>query len=181
MITKRRVTHDELAEAATEMIKLEKEPETVPTLQESAARLRAAFAVSVDRMAREDDALEVTKEVVKDLNASKREVTMKLLGLENKWGGQWEVDHCNNRKSPIADRINDECKALIDTWVNEAIKEVLTDELKGKFKDKYKATLRADINTRVNDRYRCYETANSIADQLLNEASKELRKELGIN
>lgn len=172
MATKRLTTED-----VVQIANLAKEPEI--DLKAAAHKLRSAVAVAASRMADETDAMEVTREVIKDLNSSKREVAVKLLGLNNSWG-KWEVDHCNGRKSPIGDYLDIECKELIAEWVREAVKEVLTAEYKDKFKTQIKGALKKEVAERVSRNSNMWEHGERIAQNMLSEVADELRVELGI-
>lgn len=40
-----------------------------------------------------------------------------LLGLSNRFGDKWEVDHCNGRRSVIIDIVERKCKESIEELV----------------------------------------------------------------
>lgn len=58
--------------------------------------------------------------VIKRLNAASSEITMKLLGFNTKYGGDWEIDHCNGRSgnSLAGDRLMRNQKAAIEEWLS---------------------------------------------------------------
>lgn len=118
---------------ATKTPRAKPEPKPVPTITEIAEQLHENFLRAAANTANEADSMAVVQEVVKDLNASKRAVTLKMLGLDNRWGGEWEVDHCNGRQSPITKYMDAECQEILAQWVRDAIKEVVTDKLKAEF------------------------------------------------
>ena len=152
-----------------------------PTMKEVADRLRSQFIHVAGTVANEVDMESVTQEVIKDLNASKREVTLKLLGLDNRWG-KWEVDHGNSRKSPVGDIISDECRAMVTQWVNDTIKEVLTDEMKAKTKAHIKKAFIAEINDRHSYEHRrlVSSEASDIVTRMVADIKRECEVELGI-
>lgn len=152
------------------------------TVQEIAAKFKDMFVeVSTERADRAD-AEEVVGEIIRDLEAQKREVTMKLLGLDNRWG-KWEVDRSNGRPSPITDYLAAEGKDLVKSWVNEAVKEVLTADAKDKFMKQCRAALIKDLKD-ITSSYQVREYADSVVKdlrmKLMKEAAAELRKELGL-
>lgn len=152
------------------------------TVQEIAAKFKDMFAeVSTERADRAD-AEAVVGEIIRDLEAQKREVTMKLLGLDNRWG-KWEVDHCNGRTSPVTEYLASEGRDLIKAWVNEAVKEVMTADAKDKFMKQCRAALIEDLKD-ITSSYKVREYAESIVKdlrmQLMKQAAKELRAELGL-
>lgn len=158
---------------------MEEKPQ--PTMQEVAAKLRDKFIEAAGQTANDVDMKAVTLEVVRDLNASKREVTLKLLGLDNRWG-KWEVDHCNGRKSPVGELIDAECTAMIQQWTNEVIKEVLTDEMRLKTKAAIKKAFLGEISDRYNYKTREMVTrsAESLVATLVKDVKHEFEVELGI-
>jgi hypothetical protein len=152
-----------------------------PTMQEIAVKLRDRFVEVAGSVANDVNMEAVTHEVIKDLNASKREVTLKMLGLDNRWG-KWEVDHCNSRKSPVQSLIDDTCMEMVTTWVNDTIKEVLTDEMKKKIKANIKAAFLSEIGDRhsYHARKMISEHAENIVTQMITDIKREIEVELGI-
>ena len=157
----------------------EKKPQ--PTMQDIAAQLRDKFIEAAGKTANDVDMSAVTMEVVRDLNASKREVTLKLLGLDNRWG-KWEVDHCNGRKSPVGELIDDACTELITQWVNDTIEEVLTTEMRLKTKKHIKDAFLKEIADRNSYKTRelISNYANSFVATIVKEVKDEFEIELGI-
>ncbi len=70
------------------------------------------------------------KKIISDLNAQRDQVIWKILGLENRFG-EWYVDHCNGRNSPITQYLTENIQPLIDAWMREALVEVLKDKEAG--------------------------------------------------
>lgn len=152
------------------------------TVQEIAAKFKDMFVeVSTERADRAD-AEEVVGEIIRDLEAQKREVTMKLLGLDNRWG-KWEVTRSNGLPSPITDYLATEGRDLVKSWVNEAVKEVLTADAKDKFMKQCRAALIKDLKD-ITSSYQVREYADSVVKdlrmKLMKQAAAELRKELGL-
>jgi hypothetical protein len=152
------------------------------TVSEIADRLKDAFVVVATERADRTEAEAVVSEIISDLEAQKREVTMKLLGLDNRWG-KWEVDHTNNRQSPLTDYLASEGKEKVRMWVRQAVDEVFTADAKDKFmKECKKALLNElkDITGSYKAREYVGELVGGIRRALVEQAAKELRAELGI-
>ena len=151
------------------------------TVKEIADKLKDAFTVVATERADRTEAEAVVGEIIRDLEAQKREVTMKLLGLDNRWG-TWEVDHCNNRSSPITDYLASEGRDLLKAWVNEAVKELFTTAYKDKFMKDCRAALLRDLKDISGYKMREYTeiTVSGIRMALMEDAAKELRAELGL-
>lgn len=152
------------------------------TVKEIADKLKDAFAAVATERADRTDASAVVGEIIQDLEAQKREVTMKLLGLNNQWG-KWEVDHCNGRKSHITGYIASEGRELVKAWVNEAVKEVFTADAKDKFMKSCKAAITRELKD-IDGNYQMRQYTQSVVSDirmaLMKEAAKELRAELGL-
>lgn len=164
-------------------------PEVTPpipsmTPAEMAAVLKAKFVQAVTEVANDAHAESVTEQIINDLNAQKRQVTLKLLGLEDRWGGKWEVDHCNNRESPITKYLAESAKETIKQWINEAVAEVLTTELKSKIMQDAKKALHKEIQDIVRNKtneYNLRHMADPIIEGWFNKVADEVRRELGVN
>jgi hypothetical protein len=152
------------------------------TVKEIADKLKDAFVEVANERADRTEASAVVGEIIRDLEAQKREVTMKLLGLDNRWG-KWEVDHCNGRESPITDYIASEGREMVKAWVNEAIKEVFTADAKDKFMKNCKVAITNELMD-VTGSYKMREYTHSLISDirmaLVKEAANELRAELGL-
>ena len=152
------------------------------TPQEIAALLKTKFVQAASEVANDAHAESVTEQIIKDLNAQKREVTLKLLGLDDRWG-KWEVDRCNGRNSAITQYLADGAKATIHQWVNEAVAEVMTTELKSKIMQDAKKAIHKEVQDLVREKLNGYalsKLAKPFIDAWLQEAADEVRVELGI-
>lgn len=153
------------------------------TPQEIAALIKEKFVTAATEVANDVHGESVAKEIVSDLNAQKRAVTLRLLGLEDRWG-KWEVDHCNGRESPITQYLASESKETIKAWVNEAVQEVLTTQLKSKIMKDAKAAIKKEVEKQVRENtgaYRLGQQADPIINALFQAAANEVREELGLN
>lgn len=151
------------------------------TVKEIADKLKEAFTVVATERADRTEAEAVVGEIIRDLEVQKREVTMKLLGLDNRWG-KWEVDRCNGRTSPVTEYLASEGRDLIKAWVNEAVNEVFTTTYKDKFMKDCKAALVRDLKDLSDYKTREYteSVVSGIRMALMEDAAKELRAELGL-
>ena len=152
------------------------------TPKEIAEVIKAKFVAAATEVANDAHGESVANEIVKDLNAQKRDVTLRLLGIDNRWG-KWEVDHCNGRESPITKLLAEQSKDVIRGWVNEAVQEVLTTELKSKVMKDAKAAVKREIEQHVRDNtgaYRLNQQVEPIIDALFQQAADEVREELGL-
>jgi hypothetical protein len=152
------------------------------TPQEIAEVIKAKFVTAATEVANDAHGESVAQEIVKDLNAQKRDVTLRLLGIDNRWG-KWEVDHCNGRESPITKLLAEQSQDVIRGWVNEAVQEVLTTELKSKAMNDAKKALKKEIEQQVRDNtgaYRLGQRAEPIIEALFQRAADEVREELGL-
>ena len=150
-----------------------------PTIAEIAENLKAKFIESASRVANDADTDALVELVIKDLNAAKREVTMKLMGMRDNWG-KWEVDNTNGRKTFISEAISAASKELIATWVNDTIKEVLTTKVKDKMQQEIKAAVKRELlqTSSYEVRRRVSDAAKTLMEGFLDKVVDELRREL---
>ncbi len=65
------------------------------------------------------------KELVnKKLDNYTNELVAKILGMDTRWGGSWEVDHCNGRGSTVTNEIAARVKPAVDAWIETAFEKV---------------------------------------------------------
>lgn len=159
-----------------------KEPIPPMTAAEMAAVLKGKFVQAVTEVANDAHAESVTEQIIIDLNKQKRAVTLKLLGLEDRWG-KWEVDHCNGRESPITNYLAQGAKETIKQWVNEAVAEVLTTELKTKIMNDAKKAIHKEVQSLVYNatgNYNMHKMAEPVIKAWFEKAADEVRRELGV-
>lgn len=152
------------------------------TPKEIAEVIKAKFVTAATEVANDAHGESVAQEIVKDLNKQKREVTLRLLGLDSRYR-EWEVDHCNGRESLITQYLAEQSKETIRAWVNEAVQEVLTTELKSKIMTAAKGALKKEIEQQVRNNtgsYRLGEQVKPIINALFQNAADEVREELGL-
>ena len=60
----------------------------------------------------------IREKVHKSLDASSKEVVLKLLGFNNRWSNGWELDHCNGRNgnSVIGEYLKKNQEQVLHEW-----------------------------------------------------------------
>lgn len=165
-----------------EVVAVPKAPVVLLTPKEIAEKMRAKFIEAASATANDVVADQVVESITDDLNKQKREVTLRLLGLDNRWG-KWEVDHCNGRESPITKYLTAQAANVIAAWVNDAVKEVLTTEMQAKIMRDAKGAIRKELNDLVQNAtagYHLNQRAKPFLDDLMQKAADEVREELGL-
>lgn len=141
---------------------------------ETLADLKKEVVTRLTASAAELDVKALTGEIVRDLNAAKREVVMKLLGLDNRWG-KWEIDHCNGRTSPAIQHIAADSEPIIAQWFNDAVKEVLTAEMEKKFRNDMLLAIKKEVEDVVRNKVRDH--ARTLAETMMREAVAQVKAE----
>lgn len=102
--------------------------------------------VPVIAQAVEEWKLNNTATVVKDkitrlLDANSKEITMKLLGFDNRWN-KWELDHCNGRSgnSAAGDFLRSTQAEAIKEWLAQVSMPTLDTKTKNKLIKQAQAT-----------------------------------------
>jgi hypothetical protein len=149
-----------------------------PTLAEAIANFKQR---TVDKMAEQIDifnADEVARELAADLNAQKKDVLLRVMGMDSRWG-KFEVDHCNGRENPLNKIIMDTCKPMIEEWVQAGIKEFLANKRES-MKQAYKTAIIKDVERYINDRQWSHtnEVAKELVSGIVAEAKAEAKAEL---
>ena len=152
-----------------------------PSIAEIAEKLKDKFLSVASEVANDVDTSAVLDLVIKDLNASKREVALRLMGLRNTWG-QWEVDTGSGRSAIVGSLLTEETKKIASDWVNQAIAEALTPATKDKIQRQIKASIKRElleVSGYQIDR-KIKERAEHLMDDYINIVAKELRTELNL-
>ena len=166
-----------------EAVAVPKAPVVLLTPKEIAEKMRVKFIEAASATANDAVADQVVESIVADLNKQKRDVTLRLLGLENKWGDKWEVDHCNGRESQITKYLTAGATGVIKAWVNDAVKEVLTTELQTKVMRDAKSAIKKELDDLVRNTTSGYyfkQRAEPMFNDLMQKAADEVREELGL-
>lgn len=107
---------------------------------------------------------QITKRVQQLLNQNSQEIVLKLLGFDNKYGGKWEVDHCNGRdgNSAAGDYLRKVQQKAIQDWFDSFdLQDVLSDKDKAAFTSLLKKEIKAAIKNKM------YRIAQQKAEEIL--------------
>lgn len=133
-----------------------------PTL----ADLEAEAVETRDQFMKE---LDMAREVRTKLEEHVDKVILKLLGFDNHWSRDWEIDHCNGRSgnSFIGDQIAEKASAACVDFVNDAIGRGI--ELTAQQKQAVIKEYREQLFRRVMNRaeVRASREADSIVESVL--------------
>lgn len=151
-----------------------KKPREPMTLESIRAQLHEKFLAYAEEQLDATDPKEFMDSIVKDLENQKRAVTLKLLGMDNRWG-KWEVDHCNGRSSPITTHIAAAVEPLLTEWMEKVVVEELRKEM-SKTTTGIKNAMRAEVLRLIE--WKSSEYAKKLGEELLEKASDELKAEL---
>lgn len=84
---------------------------------------------------------EALKEIPRKVKDQINAIVAKSFGFDNKWGGEWQVDHCNSRKSSLGNLIVGKAKAEISKDVEEFL-----DKTKFKINNQQKQAIKKDAH-----------------------------------
>lgn len=115
---------------------------------------------------------EVRDEFKNNLKKHLKEISLRILGFENRWN-KWEVDSCNGRRSEISEMLSEEVKEYFKSTIKEDVilSDKETTELKKVYKDKFIQEYKSYIMMNARDE------AKRIAKQHLNELVAETMKD----
>lgn len=93
--------------------------------------LLAAIACAVEEWKGKNTAENIKKTVTDLLDSESKQLTLKLLGFDDRWG-KWEVDHCNGRsgESAAGAYLRDIQKTAIQDWFEAVSMPTITPALK---------------------------------------------------
>jgi len=101
----------------------------------------------------------IKRKVNKILDESSKEIVMKLLGFNNRWDKDWDLDHCNGRagNSTAGDFIVNANAEAVKEWLTEVSMPALDTKTKNKllkdaanhYHDTLQRRVRAAIETRA--------------------------------
>lgn len=98
------------------------------------------------------------KEVVSLLEKSKKEIYLKLLGFDSRYGSGYQLDHCNGRagNSPIGEYLSRVQAKAIDEWIQNSVFPVLTkteeESIRESMKVEYIARLKRNLIEHIRDK-----------------------------
>lgn len=93
---------------------------------------------------REDRYAEMIDVIKEKLDDHLDSILAKLLGMDKRWGGEWEVDHCNGRagNSFIGEEIRSQVQPAVTQLVNDSIGEwEPTQQMKQQIAKEYRSEL----------------------------------------
>lgn len=145
-----------------------------------AARVKAAFIKKANEAFDQNAAELLTQEIVGDLNKAKTSALKALLGLEQRYDGQMEFDHCNGRQGALDKMLTDIAQPVLKEWVRESFDEFRNSPAFATARTAAKKAIIRQIKEQLSYSGDVYDTANQIAHELRKQATDEIRKELGI-
>lgn len=95
-------------------------PNNELTLEDAVKSIAPTITLAIQDWINKQNPAEITKNIHAMLNKSRDEVAAKLLGMNKRWGDQWEIDHCNGRngESVMGDYLKNTQTAAIQTWID---------------------------------------------------------------
>lgn len=96
-------------------------PQIQKTIQETA---RKTLDSKLDPVALAD-------RIEKKMNKCWEDLALKMLGMDNRWGGKWEVDHCNGRQHSIGDMLKQRANEAVSEFLKRAGDALPSIEIEG--------------------------------------------------
>lgn len=125
----------------------------------------------------------IVDNIVTQLRKNQQEVTWKILGLDNKWGGKWEVDHCNGRISPLSSEIAQHAQPMLAQLVGELVREVVQETATSpKARADLKEAMRKEVDKKLGPMLReaVMNASREIVDTTVKSIVAEVRAEAGL-
>lgn len=131
----------------------------------------------------QNDLNKITNEAYKELQESFKNTlktnVLKIVGFNNSWNNNWEVDHCNGRSSLLIEFMSEKVKAMFREEFNkmtendiqkslEPIKKIFIKEFKGEF----------ERIVRTSAREAAYKEAEAFVKQLAAQQIQKYQKDL---
>lgn len=119
---------------------------------------------------------EVVKKLVMDaLEKQSNSLTLRLLGFNCNWNGNWEVDHCNGRagESAIGDHMKKSQSAAIQTWLETVTMPELTPAQLKKLQKDTQFDYYRELERALRDV--AHEKAQTDAKTLIDQISKSMQ------
>ena len=70
------------------------------------------------------DAEGLQRQIVNDLTKERRNLALKMLGFDDRWG-KIEIDHANGRRTVAGDFINQNVGPAVQKWVDECLRPAI--------------------------------------------------------
>lgn len=92
---------------------------------------------------------------------------LSLLGIENRYAGRYEIDHCNGRNSVFIDVLRDKAKAQVEALITKIgpLVEGQSKELHDAIRKEYANQLQYEVRTASKNR--ATNKANEVTDKIL--------------
>lgn len=113
------------------------------------AKFRSNLASQMETALDSFNADKIVREIVADAKRQQEQLVMRVIGLDTRYGGNWEVDHCNGRMSNITEFVNQTCGPMLREALAELIKDEVED-LRKKVRPKLKAAIVTELNNNWN-------------------------------
>lgn len=105
-----------------------------------------------------------------------QKMALKMLGFDNSWGREWEIDHCNGRHSDMSAMLRTKASAAADEFLKRAGDELakmpLTQDVVKAMKKEYDEVFRGALRSLVKKR------AEQDAEALVNKKMAEVLDKL---
>ena len=113
-------------------------------------------------------ASKVKRQVRDTLDKDRDNIVAKVLGFDNRWRGEWEIDHCNGRESPLSQLIKTEAEEAAKVWIKDCLHTkdlpALTNQQKKAIQIDYADRFKRYLNDELSDRIR--KAASEVAAKL---------------
>lgn len=129
----------------------------------------------VEKWLKDNSPEKVQKDVMETLDEAKDTIIPKLLGMDNNWGGNWEVDHCNGRagESAIGDRLKTLRRDAVTAWLDSVPFPEMTPEQQQGLLEEYTKAYNREFYKLITDK------AENDAKKAVETISEELKQQLG--
>lgn len=139
-------------------------------------RVRQAITDQIEQFTPE----KIVESIVAQVRKAEREITWKILGMDNRWGREWEIDHCNGRISPLSTELATRCQPLLSDAICEIGREVVAEmtvdpKARETLKKAFKKDLQGYLDRTLRDtaRDRASEIARATVDGIVAEVKVE--------
>lgn len=116
----------------------------------------------------------IRRDVIRMLDAERKQITLKFLGFDNRWGdsNKWEVDHCNSRNSAVTEYIKQHACQAAQEWLDRNMRDFswLTPDAR------ITAAMKKDLQSTYN--YTLQEQLRRLACEQAQADAKRLHKEM---
>jgi hypothetical protein len=147
-------------------------------LTQARQRFHEEFAKAVAAQINEFDAEQMTRDILADLNAQKRQVIGAMLGIEKAFG-EWRVDRTNGRTSLVGELVTKSVnESTLHAWLAEALREILASSSE-RLKKQYLSAIKKDFEAQLQQQLQsmAWKTAHDAAVAIAQQVKAELMSE----